>query len=851
MTVKFIAQDGQVNSIGEVLSPAVVPSSGYNFVLDTSISPFNGPGLILFEAGNATSKFQGFAYTWISWPVPPGSLTVSVVNPQQPSEVGGYAQFNPWPFGYFAPVSVFPSCCTAYPNTFTVQVTFNGLPVYNALVDATIPNSNVLAWQNSPIQGVTQGDGRPSHEITSNIVSQTFTNASGDALVYTWNLVAPTVYFVNATYGAATGGTTYQVTPGPNVGTTDAYGGNYSELNTVAFVLKQLRQTVNNATLSYWAPNSLFQTSYYDMIYAWQGELLPVHTNDYQGNAMPGLNVWWGNYDAGGENRYYQYIGSGGAVGVTNTSGTSATTDGSGDATIYIPQNQSLNFFVYPNGTAAAGFGFVSASVPGVENRTFSYTEPCAPKLANPKTTITCQYNDTFQRNYTSAPAIVFPDPVKAWTDTTSKVQRDFFGAGASVAAAVQVDLPQNDPFITGNGYNWEPELEHIVSVNAYVDGVYVGQMTPSTPPDWQTYNATVNLTGTFSAGNHTLTIVVDDSLGHVFTARHTFIIGGVTIPPLPQYTVLPYPLNWTLDIPANEMNNHTFNQSLDIRYVTNGCGGTASPCPTVVNLTERIRDGIVNYGQLLNLTLLNLNHFYGGTSSLPAGQYQIILWLTANHSGSIATQINSYLVFNPVTAQLNGPVANETVPIGNVTLSYSYTGQYIQSANLSVYQMADLNVPVFNVIAYIPGDGLRGGAATWVAVQGGQYLVSLSLGTPYGHQWVNETITVLETTGTVYLNQSVAAKPLGNMSPAETATILALVAGILGLLVGLWIAPTFRRMPTGPGGKPTAKPWEEGPGGGSHGGQAAKITCGICKDEFSTEFALHEHQKIVHGIEE
>ncbi|MCI4335788.1 MAG: hypothetical protein L3K17_01125 [Thermoplasmata archaeon] len=853
VTVEFFAQNGQKSTMQFPLTAVFTPTLGFNFVLDTSISPFNGPGLIIFESGNDSTHTAGFAYTWISWPAPPGTLTVTVVDPQQSSEVGGYAQFNPWPFGYDAPVSVSPSCCTAYPNSFTVQVTFNGHAVYNAQVDATVPSASVLAWQGSPIQGVTQGDGRPSHELTSAILSQTFTNTSGYALVYTWNVIAPTSYFVNATYGSAIGGTTYTMTPGPNVGTTDDYGGNYSELNTVAFVLKQIRQTVNPTTENYWAPNSVYQSAYYDMLYTWQGEELPVHTSDYQGNALGGLKVWFGNYDVGGENKFYKYIPSGGSVGVTNTSGTSAITGGDGNATVYIPQNQSLDFFVYTNGTPAFGFGFVSASIPGVQNRTFSYTEPCAPTLVNPKTTITCQYNDSFQRNYTSVPAVVFPDPVKAWTDTTSKVQRDFFGEGASVAAAVSIHLPTGDPFITGIGYNWPSGLEHVVSANAYVDGVYAGTMSPNTPPDWQTYNSTVNLTGTYGAGNHTLEVIVDDSLGHVFTSRHTFIVGGVTVPTLRQYTVLPYNLTWTLDIPYVEMNNHTFNQTLDIRYVTNGCGGSLSPCPTVVNYTERIRDGVVNYYQLLNLTLLNLNHFYGGSSTLPAGQYQLIIWLNANHSGSIATELSTYLVFNPVVAHLNGPTANETVPIGNVTLSYSYSGQYIQAANLSVYSAADLQVPVFNVIAYVPGDGLRGGAANWIAVDQGPYRVTLALGTPYGWDNITENITVLETTGLVWLNQSSAAHPLGGMGAAETGTILALVAGILGLLIGLWIAPSFRRMPTGPSGKGSTKPWEEGPAGATSaaGRQAGRITCPVCKDEFSTEFALHEHQKIVHGIEE
>jgi len=852
VTIKFIGSDGNTVSFQPTLTYTPVPSNGYNFQIDTSQSPFNTPGLIIFEAGNATTPTAGFAYDWISYPVPPGTLTVEVVAPNEPGgEVGGYPQFNPWPFGYSAPISVSPSCCTAYPNTFTVKVTFNGAPVYNAKVDASIPDPSVLAWQGSRAQGATDGNGRPGSYLTSSIVSQTFTNVTGYAVVNTWNVITPTTYTVTASYGTASANTTYDVLPGPNVGTTDAYGGLYSGINTVAFILKQLRQPINNATENLWVPNSVNQSGLYTMDYGWAGELIPIHVNDYQGNPMGGTKVWFGNMDLGGENRFYGYKPTFGIVGVTNQTGTTGQTDGNGNSLVYIPQNESMNFFVYPNGTDYSGFGYLAASIPGAVNRTFSYFEPCAPTLPNPKTTISCQYNDTYERNYTSVPLLILPDPVAAWTATPSKVTRDFFGEGSQVQARVSVHLPTNDPWITGIGFNWDAGLEHVVDAKAYVDGIYEGDLSPDVPPNWQTYNSSVNMTGTFAPGVHVLEVVVNDSLGHIFTSKHTFIVGSVTFGSNfgsgNTYTVVPYNLTWAIDIPAAQMNNHTFNQSLDVRYVTGGCGGSFNPCPTVVNLSERVKYGVVNYYQLINLTMLNLDHFYGGAAQLPDGQYQIILWLNANHSGSIVAQANTYLVFDAVSGQINGPGPGATVPLGNVTISYSYIGSYVQHANLSVYRSTDLVSPIFNVLAFVPGTGLRGGAATWTAVVGGPYVISLSLGTPYTNTtYYNESITVIETSGLVYYNASSANLPLGNMNPAVTATILALVAAILGLLVGVWVAPALRGGPAAGATKTGPKPWEEGQGPK----QAGLIICPVCKDEFSTEFALHEHQKIVHGIE-
>lgn len=850
VTVKFIPEQGMNGSVRPVTTLVATPSLGYTFKLDTSISPFNSPGLIIFEFGNSTNPSLGFSYDWISYPVPTGNLTVQVVAPSQSSEVGGYPQFNPWPFGYGAPTSVSPSCCTDYPNSFTVQVTFNGRPVYNAQVDATIPNANLLAWQGSKLQAATQGKGHPSSELTSTIVSQTFTNMSGFALVQTWNMVAPTTYFVNATYGTAKAGTTYQVTPGPNVGTTDNYGGFYSEVNTVAWDLNQLKQIINNNTLNLWVPNSVNQSGYYDMLYGWQGELMRVHTNDYTGTALGGLHVWFGNIDLGGENKFYHYTPTFGVTGVTNTSGTTGVTDPNGNAFVYIPQNQSQNFFVFLNGTPFSGFGYLAADTPGATNRTFSYTEPCAPTLPSPKTTITCQFNDTYQRNYTSVPMLVLPDPVKAWTQTQSKIQRDFFGVGASINVGVEVRLPNFDPWLQPEiGYNWPSSTEHIVDVKTYIDGIYQGSgLSPYVPPYWQTYNSSVNLTSTFAPGVHTLEVLVNDSVGHIFTAKHTFIVGSVDLTDFSiknTYTVLPYNLTWSLNIPASQINNHTFNSSLEIRYLTGGCGGVENPCPIVTNFTERIRDGVTDYYQLLNMSLFT--KFYSGVNQPPPGQYDVMIWLNANHSGSIIAEVPTSFVFQPIYGQINGPARNEVVPIGNVTISYSYAGDYVQNATLDVFSASDLSTPVFSVIVLVPDThGLRGSSVTWTAVTGGTYVIELLLGSPYAPYNVTQWINVTETSGLVFLNQS-GSHTLGNMNPAVTAVVLSLVSAVLGLLLGLWVAPTFRRTPAGPGPKSSPKPWEEG----SEAKQAGRIICPICKDEFATEFALHEHQKISHGIEE
>ncbi len=858
VTVVFHGADGTNTSMQPTLTSTGLPSTGMTFALDTGTAPYSQPGFVVFELGNSTSNSIGFSYDWISYPAPTGgTLNVTVVAPSSSQILSGYPQFNPWPFGYFAPVMVDPNCCTSVPNTFTVHVTLNGAGVYNAAVTAQIPSLSVLAWQGSRIQSATQSLGNP-HEQSSTTLSFSYTNETGYAVVYTWNLVAPTPYFVNASFGAATGGTVFQLSPGPNVKTTDVAGGKYSQFNTVDYVLTNLRQPVNPTTEDLWAPNSNNQTGYYNLLYGWQGEVLPVSTNDYAGHAMPGTHVWLGTLDTGGENRFYSYQPSFGVVGVTNTSGTSNITDPTGNATIFIPDNMTdNNFFTYPNGQTA-GFGYVAASMAGQSNRTFSYTEPCPPTLPNPASLITCQFNDTYQRNYTAVPILILQDPVNVTTQTSSGTARDFFSSGGNISWRVNVLLPGNDPFVNGYGFDWLPGVEHVVSVKAYVDGQFAGDLSPASYSQWQNYTATGNLTGNYGPGIHDLRVVATDSVGHTFTRDHTFVIGAIDITDLSiqnTYTVLPFNLTWSYVIPPSEMNNHSFSQSLQIRYVAPGCG-TSFPCPVVVNYTIKVRDGVVDYNQSLNLTLLSLDNFYSGATSLPPGQYQIIVWLNANHSGSIASQVNTELVFDPVKGQINGPGSGDVVPLGNVTISYAYSGQYIQNATLAVFPVGS-TTPVYTAYAFVPGlSGLRGGAAQWTAVTPGAYEIVLELGTPYGHDNVTSNITVAVTAGQVYLNQSHASNVVGGGNPAIVGTILVIVGAILGLLVGLFLAPGLRGgsgsrgplRPSAAGGAAAAPaPWSEETSKGGGG----KQRCSVCQEQFETEFALHQHLKISHGIEE
>ncbi|HKV90424.1 MAG TPA: protease pro-enzyme activation domain-containing protein [Thermoplasmata archaeon] len=870
--VEFFGDNGVRSTIYPSLTATLLPSPGFDFTIDTTVAPFGPlftPGVVILTLGNQSISNLGFAYSYIAKDIPAGNLTVTVIQPGTSGEVGGTPQFNM--FLGFSPPTVVPACCT-FPNTFAVLVTLNGRPVYDAQVLASVTSTNLLAFSNTRAEQATESFGNPNYESPT-IVSSSLTNLTGVALVYTWNVIAPTTFFVNATYGSNKGGTNYQILPGPNVRTTDAYGGRMSNFNVIQWILYALHQTVSNRNIALWEPNALNQTALWNLMYGWQGERLNVSVNNYTGGLIGGAHVWLGGFDAGRETRFERFQASGGVFGVTNYSGTSGTTSGpSPFATIQIPDNMSDTGGL--NGPTAqgqtAGLGFIAVDVAGSVNRTFQYTESCTPNLPNPNVLITCEFNNSYQRNYTADPILILPNPVNLTVQTPSRLPLDFFSLGANVSFEANVTLPNVDPIAGFNtAYNWPAGPEHITQMSAWVDGQKALDLSPLTPPFWQKYTAFGNLSNNYVAGAHNLTLVVNDSAGHTFTQTKRFVIGGVNITNIGSqniYTVVPKVVNWTLDIPADQVFNYTYNQSFDLRYVTGGCGGLKSPCPTVVNLSERVHDGVVNYQQSINLTLMGLEHFYSGNGGqYPSGQYQIIVWLNENRTdgNSIAAQVNTFLIFSSVHGKISGPGANATVPLGNVTLAYNYSGGYIQNATLSVFPQGS-TVPVFTTGAVVPavGEQERGGSATWVAVQTGTYQVVLTLGTPYaGNYTASEWINVTNPNGLVYLNQSLGAKPLISLSSAQLATILALVGVIIGMFVGLIAAPALRPTAGGRAAGSSPKPWDEGrPGPSASGvgdgspvgnGSPGGLSCPICHEPATNEFSLHQHQQVVHGIEE
>ena len=190
----------------------------------------------------------------------------------------------------------------------------------------------------------------------------------------------------------------------------------------------------------------------------------------------------------------------------------------------------------------------------------------------------------------------------------------------------------------------------------------------------------------------------------------------------------------------------------------------------------------------------------------------------------------------------------------GNVTISYAYSGQYIQNATLLVFPHGTTTNAVFRGGRLRPGTraACRGGASTWTAVTPGAYDILLDLGTPYGgHEHLRGGQRLHPERHRLPEPERQFGRSSVGCRRRSSGTVMAIIAAI----VGRSGRPVPRSSdPRRPHARPRrapprtvepVAPWQEDakPGG--------KLTCSICHEEFETEFAIHQHQKIAHGMEE
>jgi hypothetical protein len=197
------------------------------------------------------------------------------------------------------------------------------------------------------------------------------------------------------------------------------------------------------------------------------------------------------------------------------------------------------------------------------------------------------------------------------------------------------------------------------------------------------------------------------------------------------------------------------------------------------------------------------------------------------------------------LTPSTDGPGPNAAVPVGNVTISYSYTGLYISNAQIAVFGTGSSSTPVFQTSAYTPGTGVESNSTTWTSVQPGAYQIVLTLTTPYQNNTTSEWINVTAAHTNIYHNGSKGLVPLFGLSITTVVTSLAVIGAIVGLLLAAFVAPTL--LGSGPKGPDSDE--TKGPGSGTAAADGSTmLTCPICQDTFESQSALDQHSAVIHG---
>jgi hypothetical protein len=211
--------------------------------------------------------------------------------------------------------------------------------------------------------------------------------------------------------------------------------------------------------------------------------------------------------------------------------------------------------------------------------------------------------------------------------------------------------------------------------------------------------------------------------------------------------------------------------------------------------------------------------------------------------SSSLSTP-DGFVTFVFLTQHLSlTPISplSSTVPLGNVTFSASYTGQFIFIANLTVFSPTVAKLVIFYANMLKSPSGTPA-SALWTPAAAGAYPISWALVTIYGASiYLNSTLTVKAAGGgNVYTNTTTWHNGTGvlGLSAAVGGTTLLLV----GLIVGMIVAFLLGRAVTSRAPSQPAQAW-------SGTTAPAANTCSTCGRTFATPEELAAHSKSEHGM--
>ncbi len=302
----------------------------------------------------------------------------------------------------------------------------------------------------------------------------------------------------------------------------------------------------------------------------------------------------------------------------------------------------------------------------------------------------------------------------------------------------------------------------------------------------------------------------------------------------VPIYTTLPYTLRYSITVANVTARAQNVSMSVAVTYTVDGAIIANNSIP--FNASTPLQ-----YSVVIDQTFLTgwctPNCYANGL--LVEGPYLFSVWLSVKNSTNpgLPTSITSAsasteLAAHPPTGRFLTPQPNAAVAYGTVTISGEYNGSFVNSANITV---ASAGKAIFfqGVLSpqAIPNQQ-EGFAVVWSATTGA-YLLTLTLGTPYGARSVSENFTVKAPTPPTYYNTT--GFQLGSLGPAATGALLIVVGLIVGEITGLVVARLRPGARTRLAPKPVAVP--------------PANECSMCHEVFGSPEALKEHTQSQHGL--
>jgi hypothetical protein len=277
-------------------------------------------------------------------------------------------------------------------------------------------------------------------------------------------------------------------------------------------------------------------------------------------------------------------------------------------------------------------------------------------------------------------------------------------------------------------------------------------------------------------------------------------------------YITLPYNITWNVSL-TNTTIGPAFTQVINISFVNSILCPLFFPCLPVYQ-------DHVNPAWVTNLTATSGSYYYPLTLAnltdqnylgftLPQGTWIVSIWDNyddgAGNTSNFEVDHSVAIAMTPPAGVISQPASGANVTAGSTVIAGYYSGYFVVSANVTVYNSTGASV--LSIPVYAPGSGQHPFAIKWPALTPGTYSIAVILAVAWNQVYTfSSTVNVVAGIPVTYFNQTNTLIPgLGN---GGSAALLVTLGAIVGMIVMLFVG---RGTWGGPKATP-AQPWSSQP---------------------------------------